>query len=112
MKDKLAKYFRKNVEIKANGIIYRGRLVGADEDFVYMIGPTSWITIPMENMIAIREQGEGEKNWIHKKVEERAEPTEEERESKRRYGNTDLAKLLEPEEPEGEWPLPFEDEDD
>jgi|GEM_PF-1300333 len=86
MLDKLARYFRTRVEVKSQGILYRGFLVGADEDFLYLIGETMYLTIPMENVTSVRPEQGSEKDWLMKKVEGEGPQEEYLKESKRRYG--------------------------
>ncbi|MFO8057661.1 MAG: hypothetical protein R6V10_10215 [bacterium] len=90
MRDKLAHYFRSRVEVKAQGILYRGFLVGADEDFLYLIGETMYLTIPMENVTSVRREEEGEKDWLKRRIEGEKPPEGDEKESKRRYARKHL----------------------
>lgn len=103
MKDKLARYFGKTVELNAHGILYRGHLVGADEDFVYLKATTSWITLPMEAVRGIREAGRPGEKWILKIIEGEAEPDPDRSLEKKRYSSSDLDKIHQPED-DGEWP--------
>jgi hypothetical protein len=45
----------KEVEVVYQGIVYRGRLVGASEDEVYLQGLTESITLPMADITDVRE---------------------------------------------------------
>ncbi len=90
MLDKLARYFRSRVEVKAQGILYRGFLVGADEDFLYLIGETMYLTIPMENVTSVRPEEGSEKDWLMRKVEGEKQPGLDEKEAKRRYAGHQL----------------------
>lgn len=91
MRDKLAGYFRCRVEIRANGIEYRGLLVGADEEVIYLIGPSSWITIPLEAVSAVRR--EGERDWDRRRIEGEPALKPEAREPKKIYSPSDVEKL-------------------
>lgn len=102
MLDKLANYFRRRVEVKAQGILYRGFLVGADEDYLYLIGETMYLTIPMENVTSVRKEHEGEKDWLKRKIEGEKPLENDERESKRRYAESHLKVVHSADEPEPE----------
>ncbi len=86
MLDKLARYFRTRVEVKAQDILYRGFLTGADEDYLYLIGETMYMTIPMENVTSVRPEQGNEEDRLMKKVEGEGPQEEGLKESKRRYG--------------------------
>lgn len=103
MKDRLHRLQRKAVEVKANGIIYRGILAGVDEDYVYLKGETCWITLPMDAVIAIRKKGKSEADWTRKEIEGAPKRGREEREEKRTYSPSDLDKIHQGKEL-GEWP--------
>ena len=107
MKDKLYRYFKKRVEIKAKGITYRGFLSGADEDTVYLKMETGWVTIAMEAVSAVKEQED--KDWEIKEVPGAPRKTPEEREKKKRYSKSDLDKLHAGDK-ERHWPE-WEDEE-
>jgi len=103
MIDRLSRYFGSEVEIKAHGIIYRGLLVGADEEYIYLKGETTWITLPMNVATAVRKKGEKESEWAQKQVEGAPERDKDNREEKRLYSPSDLEKLHEG-KGESEWP--------
>ncbi len=93
MKDQMFKLFGKQVRIRAYGVDYKGLLVGADEDRVYLKAPTTWITLPLMEVTSIMPEGAHEQERIHKPVQgEQAMLTEEEREAKRRYFTSDRKK--------------------
>jgi len=103
MKDKLASFFRSRVEVRANNITYRGFLVGADEDHLYLKGETMWITLPMLSVTAVRREGEEEGEWVRKKVEGEPQPDPALRESKRRYRREDFDEVHQPDD-NLDWP--------
>ena len=45
----------KIVDVIADGILYRGVLIGADEKDLYLKSSTRWIVLPMEKVTSIRE---------------------------------------------------------
>lgn len=45
----------KYVEVIANDITYRGKLVEVGEVEVYLEAPSGWVVIPVERVISIRE---------------------------------------------------------
>ena len=108
IKDKLQKYFLQRVEVNAHGISYRGLLAGADEDYLYLKAPTTWITLPLENVSSVKL--EGEKDWDHKEVPGEPKPAALERAEKKRYSASDLAKVHACEGAE-EWPEPDDKQD-
>jgi hypothetical protein len=52
--DELEKLKGRQVEIVYNGILYRGTLVGADEDEVNLKTTTSWLALPMVGISTVR----------------------------------------------------------
>jgi hypothetical protein len=44
----------KRVLVRAHGIIYRGVLIGADDDDVYLKGELRYLVLPMERITSIR----------------------------------------------------------
>ena len=98
MKDQLFKLFGLRVELKAYGIEYRGKFMGADEDFVYLKCETTWITLPLMDVSSIKIEGAAEASRLHRIVDGEIQGlTEEERLAKRRYFIADRLKLVEPE---------------
>jgi hypothetical protein len=55
MKGEVAYLVGKDVEVVANGIIYRGRLIEIGMEEVYLKGQTGWITIMTHDVDEIRE---------------------------------------------------------
>jgi len=56
MQDSLQKLVRKTVVVVTHGgINYRGQLIEASEDTMFLKGETGWVTIPMEKIISVRE---------------------------------------------------------
>ncbi len=45
----------KEVEVVSQGIIYKGKLMGASESEVYLQGLYDWIALPMEEITDVRE---------------------------------------------------------
>jgi hypothetical protein len=103
MKDSLHRLYRRRVEVVAHGISYSGVFLGADEDTLYMIGPTSYITIPLEAVSAVRPEGAGEEAWLRREVEGEPRRRKEEAEEKRRYSRESLSRVLDEDAPR-EWP--------
>jgi hypothetical protein len=52
-KTKLDLFKRKKVEIRANGIIYRGILLEATEDEITLKGNSGYVTVPMANVTSV-----------------------------------------------------------
>lgn len=48
----------KEVEVMANGILYRGVLVEIGETDVYLEAEAGWIVIPVDQVALIREKGQ------------------------------------------------------
>ncbi len=70
MQDNLSKLVRKNVEVTIHGgIVYRGQLIEAGEDTLYLKGLTGWVTIPMDKIIAVREEGAEEGEWRDRDID-------------------------------------------
>lgn len=53
--DQLQMLQGKQVEVVYQGIIYRGKLVGASEGEVYLQTVNDWVTLPMEDVTDVRE---------------------------------------------------------
>jgi hypothetical protein len=84
LKDNLHRYFGHRVELRAFGITYRGLLVGADEDTLYLKAETTWITVPLEEVSSLKPMQSSETDRIYKPVEgEPKELSDEERAEKR-----------------------------
>lgn len=45
----------KEVEVVSQGIIYKGKLMGASESEVYLQGLNDWIALPMAEITDVRE---------------------------------------------------------
>lgn len=58
MQPKLEKLRGQMVDVTAKGIEYSGKLHGADEELIYLIGTTGYLTIPMIDVTSVRPQGE------------------------------------------------------
>ncbi|HUT54985.1 MAG TPA: hypothetical protein VM658_16465 [bacterium] len=101
MIDEFGKYFRKQVEIRAHGIVYRGMLLGADDDFMYLKALTTWITIPLDSVTAVNL--EKDRDWDRKQVPGEPKPDPKDRDGKKRYSPSNLHKVHD-QEGEKEWP--------
>ena len=55
MKGEIKYLVGKDVEVVANGIIYRGRLIEVGMEEVYLKGDTGWITLMTADVDDIRE---------------------------------------------------------
>ncbi len=55
MMDELEKLKGRHVEITYNGVLYRGTLVGADEDEVSLKTQNVWLALPMNGISAVRQ---------------------------------------------------------
>jgi len=53
--DLLKKLEGKEVEVVSQGIVYRGKLMGASENEVYLQGLNDWIALPMQDITDVRE---------------------------------------------------------
>lgn len=53
--DQLQMLQGKQVEVVYQGIVYRGKLVGASENEVYLQTLNDWVTLPMEDVTDVRE---------------------------------------------------------
>ena len=54
MMDELESLKGQSVEVVYNTIIYRGTLMGASEDEVYLKTPMDWVSLPMEGITEVR----------------------------------------------------------
>jgi hypothetical protein len=52
--DELTQLQGREVEVVYEGIIYRGRLVGADESELYLLTPGGSFNLPLENITSVR----------------------------------------------------------
>jgi hypothetical protein len=84
MKDRLFRYLRQPVEVRCLGIIYRGEFMGADEEWIYLKGETTWLTLPLAEVSSFKPRHGPEQERIFRGVEGEGEPGAEEREGKRR----------------------------
>jgi hypothetical protein len=107
MKNKLHHYFKKKVEMKSRGTTYKGVFVGADEDYVYLKGETTWITIPIDDVTSIRKEGDPEENWIHKEIAGEPKPDDKSRTGKKMYPQREFDNIH-MENASNEWPEPDE----
>ncbi len=46
------------VEVRSQGILYRGVLIGADSDEIFLKGVLRWIILPLEKVTSVRLQGQ------------------------------------------------------
>lgn len=98
MKDRLHRYFNQRVELRAHGFSYRGRLAGADEEFIYLVGLMGWIVLPLPAVTSIKAEGSAEQARDYREVPGEPAAAEAEREAKRRYSPRDLRRVHEPDE--------------
>jgi type IV secretory pathway protease TraF len=54
MKDEIEACRGQNVEIMANGILYKGKLIGASEESLSLQTLQQWVELPMEQISSIR----------------------------------------------------------
>lgn len=54
MKDEIENCKGHQVEIMANGISYRGLLIGASDETISLQTPYQWIELPMDQVLSIR----------------------------------------------------------
>lgn len=57
--DELERLKGQSVEVVYNTIVYRGTLMGASEDEVYIKTPMDWISLPMDGITEVRKATEG-----------------------------------------------------
>lgn len=71
MQDSLQKLVRKNVEVIAHGgITYKGQLIEAGEEALFIKTDSGWVTIPMDHIISVRGQDEEKKEeWRDKDID-------------------------------------------
>jgi hypothetical protein len=55
MKGEIKYLIGKNVEVVANGVVYRGRLIEIGMEEVYLKGDTGWITVMTTDVDSIKE---------------------------------------------------------
>jgi len=54
MADELMRLQGQDVEVVYEGIVYRGRLAGADETDLYLVSPAGSWTLPLSSVSAVR----------------------------------------------------------
>lgn len=70
MRDSLIGLIRKKVEVLVRGgLTYRGIFIEASEDTIHLKSETGWVTIPMEKVISVKEEGVEEKEWRDRDVD-------------------------------------------
>lgn len=52
--DELTSLRDREVEVMYEGVVYRGRLVGADETDLYLVTPAGSVTLPLTNISSVR----------------------------------------------------------
>jgi len=87
MIDRLFRYLRQPVEVRCLGIIYRGEFMGADEEWIYLKGETTWLTLPMEEVSSFKLLEEPEQERVFRVIEGEKAPSLADREAKKRYRN-------------------------
>ncbi|HUJ80181.1 MAG TPA: hypothetical protein VLY45_07700 [Nitrospiria bacterium] len=55
MKDQIEILKGQQVEVIYNGVLYRGRLVGATEDEINLQTGTDWVMLPLEGITTVRQ---------------------------------------------------------
>ena len=98
MRDTLHHLFGRRVELSAHGFVYRGKLVGADEEFIYLLGVMGWILLPLEAVTSIKPEDACEAEREFECLPGEKPTAAEEREAKRRYSPRDMRAVHEPEE--------------
>lgn len=53
--DRLQMLQGKEVEVVYQGIVYKGKLVGASDNEIYLQTVNDWVTLPMEEITDVRE---------------------------------------------------------
>lgn len=89
MKDQLFLHLRRPVEIRCQGIIYRGLFMGADEEWIYLKGETTWLTLPLQEVTSFKPLEGPEAERVFRPVEGEGPVSAEEREAKRRHRKGD-----------------------
>ncbi|RME24995.1 MAG: hypothetical protein D6806_08670 [Deltaproteobacteria bacterium] len=51
----------RQVEVRADGILYRGTLIGADDEWLYLKGKMRWLVLPLEKVTDVRLEGQKER---------------------------------------------------
>ena len=60
----------KKVEIVARGgVVYKGVFVEATDEAIQLKGETGWITVPMDRVLSVKEQGVEEKDWKDREID-------------------------------------------
>lgn len=59
----------KQVEVMADGILYRGMLIGADEYDLFIKGRLRWLILPLDKITSVRLEGEMDTFDPHKSVD-------------------------------------------
>ena len=54
MKDELEALKGEQVEVIYNGVVYRGKLIGATEDEINLQTVTDWVMLPMIGVTTVR----------------------------------------------------------
>ena len=85
MMDRLFRYLRQPVEVRCLGIIYRGEFMGADEEWIYLKGETTWLTLPMEEVSSFKPLEAPEEERVFRVIEGEKVPSLEDREREKRH---------------------------
>jgi hypothetical protein len=93
VKDRLFLHLRRPVEIRCQGIIYRGVFMGADEEWIYLKGETTWLTLPMQEVTSFKPLEGPEQERVFRPVEGEEPLSPEEREVKRRHRKGEWAEV-------------------
>lgn len=54
MRSEIEMFKGQNVEVMANGILYKGVLIGVTEETISLQTPMQWLEIPMEQIFSLR----------------------------------------------------------
>ncbi len=54
MRDEIEMLKGQTVEVMANGLLYKGVLIGASDEAISLQTPMQWLEIPMEQITSLR----------------------------------------------------------
>ncbi len=54
MRDEIEMLKGQTVEVMANGLLYKGVLIGASDETISLQTPMQWLEIPMEQITSLR----------------------------------------------------------
>jgi hypothetical protein len=58
----------RRIEVMADGVLYRGILIGADSSDIYIKGALRWLVLPLDKITSVKLEGQKEGFDDHKMI--------------------------------------------